>query len=141
MIRVRDFISGEIIASPERLSDLVQTSFRFEQLVTLWRWSQQFKASGPRTIINGAGEQFVSAVEAAIARPYRRVVTHDNGSEEYPLDLYPEARMAALLAMTDDLKSDRLLALVPSVVELILERWERLCRLRRDHEGPKQDGE
>ena len=123
---IRDFISGEIIASPERLSDLVQTSYTFEQLVALWRWSRQLKASGPRTIINGESEQFVSAVEAAIARPYRRVVTYEDGSAEYRLDLYPEARMAALLAMTDDLKSDKLLVLVSSVVELILERWNKV---------------
>jgi hypothetical protein len=124
MVSRKDFISGEIITNLDRLSDLVQASHRFEQLVTLWRWSRQLKASGPRVIINGASERFVSAVEAAIARPYRRVVTYENGSAEYELDLYPEARMAALLAMADDLQSDRLLALVPSVVESILERWE-----------------
>jgi hypothetical protein len=124
---IKDFISGEIIASPERLRDLVQASLWFEQLVTLWRWSLQLKASGPRAIINGASEQFVSAVEAAIARPYRRAVTYADGtSAVYQLDLDPEARMAALLAMTDDLKSDRLLALMPSVVESILERWQEV---------------
>ena len=126
---IKDFISGEIIGNPERLSDLVQACLRFEQLVTLWRWSQQLKASGPRVIINGASEEFVSAVEAAIARPYRRVITHEDGplagvTVEYKLDLYPEARMAALLEIADDLKSDRLLALVPSAVESMLERWD-----------------
>jgi hypothetical protein len=121
---IKDFISGEIINSSERLSDLVHASVRFDQLVTLWRWSRLLKASGPWAIISGASEQFVSAVEAAIARPYRRVVTYEKGSAEYQLDIYPEPRMAALLAMTDDLKSVRLLALVPSVVESVLERWE-----------------
>jgi hypothetical protein len=126
---IKDFISGEIITNLERLSDLVQASLRFEQLVTLWRWSRQLKASGPRVIINGASQEFVSAVEAAIARPYRRVVTREDGAlagvtAEYKLDLYPEARMAALLAMTDDLESHTLLALIPSVVQSILERWE-----------------
>ena len=106
---IKDFISGEITASPERLRDLVQTSLRFEQLVTLWRWSRQSKASGPRAIISAASEQFVSAVEAAIARP---------------LDIYPEERLAALIAMTDDLQSDRLLALVPAEVKSVLEGWE-----------------
>jgi hypothetical protein len=110
--------------SPERLSDLVQTSRKFEQLVTLWRWSQQSKASDPRAIINTANEKFILGVEAAIARPYRRVITYENGRAEYRLDLYPEERLAALIAMADDLQSDRLLALVPAVVESVLERWK-----------------
>ncbi len=67
---IKDFISGELIASPERLSDLVQASVSFEQLVTLWRWSRQSNASGARAIISAASEQFVSAIEVAIARPF-----------------------------------------------------------------------
>ncbi|RNJ49018.1 restriction endonuclease [Methylocystis hirsuta] len=47
---IKDFITGELIASPERLSDLVQTSLRFEQLVTLWRWSLQSKSTSSREV-------------------------------------------------------------------------------------------
>ena len=121
---VKDFISGEIIARAERLSDLVQTSQRFEQLVTLWRWSRQSEARGPLAIISAASEQFVSAVEASIGRPYRRVTTFQEYSVEQRLDLYPEERLAALLEMSNDLESDRLLALAPSAVKSILERWD-----------------
>jgi hypothetical protein len=121
---VKDFISGEIAASAERLSDLVQTSLRFEQLVTLWRWSRQSKARGPLTMISAASERFVSAVEASIGRPYRHVTTFEKYSVEQRLDLYPEERLAALLEMSNDLESDRLLALAPPTVKSILERWD-----------------
>ncbi len=95
-----------------------------EYKVRLWRWSRRSDASGPRAIISAASKQFVSAVESAIARPYRRIITYENGSAEQRLDLYPEERLAALIAMTDDLQSDKLFALVPAVVKSVLERWE-----------------
>jgi hypothetical protein len=63
----------------------------------------------------------------AVQKTGAAAVTYESGGiarAEYQLDLYPEARMAALLAMADDLKSDRLLALVPSVVDSMVERWE-----------------
>ena len=75
-------------------------------------------------LISAESEPFVSAVEAAISRPYLRVITFDKGSAEQRLDIYPEERLAALIAMTDDLRSDRLLVLVPSVVESVLARWD-----------------
>ncbi|WP_170162451.1 hypothetical protein [Methylocystis hirsuta] len=66
----------------------------------------------------------MSAVEAAIARPYRLVTIFEKGSAEKRVDIYPEERLAALIAMTDDLQSERLLALVPTVINSVLERWE-----------------
>src|SRR4029077_1628395 len=87
---IKDFISGEITANPERLIDLIQTSLRFQQLVTLWRWSRQSKARGIRAAISAASEKFMSAVEAAIARPYRQVIPLEGGRAERGLDIYPE---------------------------------------------------
>lgn len=121
---IKDFISGEISDGPERLSDLVQTSLRVEQLVALWRWSRHSKTRGALASVKAMSEEFVLAVEASIARPYCRVIIFEGGTGEQRLDLYPEARTAALLNMADDLESDRLLALAPALVGSILERWK-----------------
>jgi hypothetical protein len=121
---VKDFVSGEIARHPERLDDLIQTSQRFSQLVTLWRWSQQSNASGISTIISGTSENFTTAVEAALARPYCRIIDLGNGSAEQQLDMYPEERLASLIAMVDSLRSVRLLASIPLTADAVLERWK-----------------
>lgn len=123
---VKDFLSGEVLNNPEQLNDLVVSARRFEQLVTLWRWSRQAKSSSARAIIGATNQQFTAAVKATLAQPYRRVTTHELGSSEQRLDIYPEQRLAALIAMAGSLQSETLLALIPDLVTSVMERWEGL---------------
>jgi hypothetical protein len=123
---VKDFVSNEVIKRPERLNDLIETSLGFQQLVTLWRWSSQSKPQ-PGSVLAAqitANELFVSAAEASLARPYREVLRFAAGSTERQLDLYPEERLAGLLAMAEGINAERLVALIPEVVKSILDRWK-----------------
>lgn len=123
---VKDFLSQLIAEDKDKLDDLMQGAATFDQVHRVWQWSKKHERADIAAIMHRGNSSFLDAIERTLAGPYRQQIQTHYGLLERAIDLYPEARLSALLSMAEDVESERLITLVPGSSEAVFTRWDEM---------------
>ncbi len=121
---VKDFVSGVVSPSSDIIEDLIRGASNFDQVSRLYQWSNQQETGPAQSIINTSNKYFLEAIKRTLALPYRLMIQNSQFTAERALDLYPEARLRAILLMADHFESEHLLQLTSLLVKAVFERWD-----------------
>ncbi len=97
---VRDFLDATIVSTPDHLEDILASSVRFRQVVSIWKLAESEKAEGVSQSLRRYMESLIASASRNLQKPYEIKINFGKGSYGIrEVDTRPEERLRTMLSI------------------------------------------